>query len=298
MRNKFKIFSGTSGFPLAQKVAKSLGITLGKAEVVRFADGECRVRIEEKVKGMKTFVIQSLCPPVDENLMELSLFGDALKRSGAEKIVAIIPYLGYARQDRPHRPGECVSSQVVAKIIETAFEEIITLEAHSPQALSYFRIPVVHLSTVWLLSGKIRGYGVVAPDEGRRKMASNFRQILKTWVLEAEKERDKKTGKIKIKNTQDLKKVKGKKVVIVDDLIAGGGTVILVAEAAKLAGAEKIWAAVTHPVLVGEAPLRLADSVIEKVLVTDTIPVPPQKRFKKLKIVSVANLLAEEIKKL
>lgn len=294
MKN-FKIFAGTASQDLAKKVAKILGISLGKREVVRFADGECRVRIEEDVSEINTWVIQSLCPPVDENLLELCLLGDTLRRNGAAKIFVAIPYLGYVRQDKVHRKGECLSAQVVAKILEeVGFEKMVTVDIHSQNVLNFYKIPATSVSAIPAFVPKIKSdknLMVMAPDEGAIKRARELAKLAGIEVGHLEKDRDLITGKIKVKKIYG--DVSQKTVVVVDDMISTGGTLVLAAEVLKKVGASKIIVCATHPLLVKEAVGILKKSPLEKIIVTDTIPVPREKQFKKLEIVSVAPILVK-----
>lgn len=295
MKN-FKIFSGTASSDLAKRVAQILAVPLGKREIVRFADGECRVRIEEEVETASVFVIQSLCPPVDENLVELLLLGDTLKRNVAGELTAVIPYFGYTRQDKVHRKGECLSAQLVAEMIETVgFEEVITVDCHSQRALGFFKIPTQNLFPETIFDQKISGDLVMAPDKGAVHRAQRLAKIFRAQVGFLEKDRDLITGKIRI--TKIKGEVAGKTVVIADDMITSGGTVVLAAEVFKKAGASKIFVWATHPLLVKDAPKVLQASAVEKVFVSDTIPIPKEKRFAKLEIISVAPLIAEAIGK-
>lgn len=294
MKN-FKIFSGTASVDLAKMVAKILGVSLGKREVVRFADGECRVRIEEEVDGSSVALIQSLSPSVDENLVELLFLSDTLKRNGAKKIIAVVPYLGYARQDKISRKGEGLSAEVLAQIIEGAgVEKLITLDVHSERALSFFEIPTQNLATEAIFAPRVKGEMVIAPDKGAVLRAQRLAKVLGAKVGYLEKDRDLITGRIKILRIKG--EVEKKQVVIVDDMLTSGGTIVLAADFLKRAGAASIFACATHALLVKNAPQDLQKSPIEKVFVTDTIPVPKEKQFKKLEIVSVAPLLAQALK--
>lgn len=308
MKKNFKIFAGSANYLLAKKVAQNLGVALGKAEVVHFADGECRVRVEEELGSGTIFVFQPLCPPVDENLMELSLFGNTLKRNGARKLVAIVPYLSYARQDKVHRKGECLSAEVVAKIIEASdFEKLITFDVHSEKALSFFKIPTENLSTLPVLAetvssifraGKekadaLEDCAVVAPDKGATGRVQRLAKALGVKVVVIEKDRDLLTGRLKIKGVKG--EVAGKRVVICDDMITSGGTLVLAAEFLKHQKVSEIFACAVHPLLVKSAPQDLQKSAIKKIITTDIIPVPKEKRFKKLEVVTVASLIASAI---
>lgn len=294
---KYKIFSGTASQALAKKVAKDLDTELGRVEIIRFSDGECRVRVEEELGGKVIFIIQSLCPPVDENLVELCLLADTLNRNGAQRLVGIIPYLGYARQDKIHRKGECLSSQLIAKILEgVGFASILTFDVHSQRALGFFKIPAVNISAVPCFIPKLKGKAelmVVAPDKGAVGYAQNIAKELKAPCGYFEKDRDLITGKVKIKGVKG--DVAGKEVVIIDDMIASGGTMVLISEFLARAKAKGILICATHPLLVKEASSLLQRGPVEQVMVTDTIPVPKEKEFKKLEVVSVSSLIAKAI---
>lgn len=308
MKKNFKIFSGTANHHLAQKVAKRLGVELGKSEIVRFADGECRARVEEEIGSGTVFVLQSLCPPVDENLMELCLLANTLKRNGAQKLIAVVPYLGYARQDKVHRKGECLSAEIVAKIIESVgFEKIITFDVHSEKALRFFKIPTENLSANTVLAEAIRPSlqlrvregkapsecTVVAPDKGAMNRAREIAKVISAQASFIEKERDLLTGGLKIRWIKG--EVAGQKIVICDDMITSGGTLVLAAQYLKAKKAEKIFACAVHPLLVKNAKRDLMESSIAKVFVTDTIPIAKEKMFAKLEITTVAPLIASAI---
>lgn len=304
MKKSFKIFTGSSSHLLGQKVAKKLGVKLGQAEITRFADGECRVRIEEEVKSGTIFVLHSTCPPVDENLMELCLLGDTLKRNEAKKLVAIVPYLGYSRQDKVHRKGECLSAAFAAKMIElSGFDELITFDVHSEKALHFFKIPTQNLSAVPVLceamrallhaKGKTTDWAIVAPDKGAMSRARELAKNLGASAVFIEKERDLLTGRLKIKGVKG--EIAGKNLVICDDMITSGGTLVLAADFLKRQKAAQILACATHPLLVKSASEDLQRSSIKEVIVTDAIPLPKEKCFPKLQIVSVAPLVASVI---
>lgn len=295
---KFRIFSGSANHALAKKVAQNLKMDLGKVEIVRFADGECRVRLEEEVEGKTVFVLQSLCPPVDENLVELCLLADTLKRNGAQKLIAVVPYLGYARQDKVNRKGECLSTQVVARIIESVgFEKLIAVDVHSEKALSFFKIPTENLLPDQVLAEAVssdkKNCLAVSPDEGALKRVRQIAKILGTTVVSIDKERDLLTGKLKIKGVKG--DASGQNLIIFDDMITSGGTLIIAADFLARQKAAGVLACATHGLLVKDAPLALQKSEIKKVIVTDTVPVPKEKQFKKLEIVTVAPLIARAI---
>lgn len=296
------LFSGNSNPSLSQKISKDLNIPLGKVEIVRFADSECRVRIEENVEGKDVFIIQSLSNPVDEHLMELLLMCDAAKRMEARKVIAVIPYHGYARQDRVHREGECLSSHLVAKMIESAgFDKLITVELHNDTILGYFKIPVVHLSGLFLFQKEIEKIKedlvIVTPDAGGLKRSQRFAEGLDIPLALIEKKRDLENLH-KILFMRVVGEVKDKTVIIVEDVIVTGGTVINAAYLLKEKGAKKVIVGATHADFVGGSYKILSDSPIDKIWVTDTIPVPENMRFPKLTVFSISSVIAEAIKKI
>lgn len=292
------LFSGTSNLPLTEKIAKKIGIRLGDAEIKRFLDLECRVWVKENLKSKDVFVLQSLSIVADQNLMELCLLGSAIKHLGARSITAIIPWMGYCKQDREFRKGEAVSSELVAKFLQTAsFTKIITLELHSEKIKEYFSIPIIELSTKEILAKETKmskSLTVVSPDKGGRGRSETFAKYLGLGIAHLDKERDLVTGKVNILGID--KDIKNKEAVIFDDMINTGSTAIETAKYLKNKGAKKILFLATHPIFCGEAYSRLQNSVIDKVVVTDTIFVPKEKLFKKLKIVSVAELVAKAIR--
>lgn len=287
---------------MAQKVAKELGVILGKAEIIRFADTESRVWVEEDIQDKIVFVLQPFSPPVDENLVEFLLLIDALKRLRPKKMIAIVPYYGYGRQDKVFRKGEALSAQVVADLIEAAgFEKLITIHLHSLRILKYFKIPVVHLSTASIcsqvfssLKNENKDWVAVAPDEVAQKEVKKFAQPLGITTAYIEKKRD-YTKKDKHRSIKVTGQIKGKNCVMFDDLSSTGGTIVHGAKLLKEKGAKKIIAALSH-LVVGEAAEKIvAEKTISQLIITDTISYPGQKPTK-LKIISVAPLLAEAIK--
>lgn len=298
----FKIFSGNSNISLASEISKQLEQNLSKVEIIRFADSECRVRIEEDVEDNVVFIIQSLSNPVDENLMELLLLGDAVKRGEARKVIAVLPYHGYARQDRVHRSGECLSSAVVTKLIESVgFDKIITVELHSDAVLGFFKIPLIHLSGLSLFKTEIEkdknDVVVISPDAGAVKRSQGFAEDLDVPLALIEKKRDLNQAH-KIISMKVVGDVKDKVAFIVDDVIVSGGTLVNAAYLLKEKGAKQVIAAATHADFVGGADKILADSPIDKIWVTDTIPVSEEKKFAKLKIFPIAPIIASAMKKM
>lgn len=294
-----KIFSGTSNRPLAEKIAINLGLKLSDIEVFIFPDGEKRIRILDKVTGEDCVVVQSTSNPTDENYMELFFIVDGLKRSGAKSITAIVPYFGYQRQDHVFREGEAVSANVIAKILDALkVDKLIIVEPHSRKTKDAFTIPVLYLSALSLFVKTIKEVGgsgtLVSPDMGgivRIKQLSESLENMPYAVIE--KNRDLSTGRV---SGSHIEGSINKNVFIVDDMISSGGTIEMAAKLLYKNGAENIYVFATHPVFSGNAPKVLQESLVKKIYVTDTIFVPKEKIFPKLGILSVAKMIAEQLK--
>lgn len=296
-----KIFSGTSNKLLAEKIAKNLGLKLSGLEVFVFPDGEKRVRVLDKVLGEDVLVVQPTSCPTDENYMQLFFIADALKRSGAKSITAVVPYFGYQRQDHIFRIGEAVSVEVVVKILETVgVNKLIAVDLHSIKIEQAFNIPVVHLSALSVFAEFIKekkwsnnSATLVSPDMGGIRRIKILSKMLSDMSYVAiEKNRDLATGRV----TAD--KIAGKinkKAIIVDDMISSGGTIALAAKLLRKQGTREIYVFVTHPVFSDKAPKILQESDVKKVFVTDTIFVPKEKQFPKLQILSVAEMIASSL---
>lgn len=298
----FALFLGTANPHLARETAKLLHKDLGKLEIVTFADSEKRVRIEEDVAEKMCFVIASLSNPVDTHLVEFCLIGDALKQNDCAKLVAVIPYYGYARQDKAHREGEGISARVMAKLIQAVgYDRVIAVDLHSELVGGYFHIPLTHLSAQQLFANELlknsRGYVVVSPDAGGAKRAQHFAEILKTPLVFMEKKRN-----LQQIHTLDwmnvIGEVAGKTAVLFDDVITSGSTLVKAAYILKERGAKEVIACATHADFIEGTRRILDDSPLDKVFVTDSILVKTTERMKKLEIVSLAPLLAEQIKKM
>jgi ribose-phosphate pyrophosphokinase len=297
-----KFFSGTSNKFLAEKIAKKLSVELSGLEVFVFPDGEKRVRILDKVLGEDTVIVQSTSTPVDENYMQLFFTIDALKRNGAKSIAAVVPYLGYQRQDHMFREGEDVSVKVIAEILEKiGLNKLISVDFHSVRIEEAFNIPVVHLSALSVFAKIIKEKGwdkdsatLISPDMGgirRIKILSEMLDDMPFAVIE--KNRDLATGSV------SAKKIEGKisrKAIIVDDMISSGGTIAVAAELLKRQGAEEIYVFATHAVFSEKAPQVLQKATVNKVYVTDTVFVPGEKKFPKLEILSVGEAIAQQLK--
>jgi len=296
----YLFFSGSSNIPIATNVAHILGIPLGKVDLRRFADGEIRPWIQEDVRDKTVFVLQSLSYDMDDHIMELCLMGDAIRRSAPKTMIAVIPYMGYARQDRQHRQGEPVSARVVAKFLEVSkFKEIITIDLHNDAIVGFFQIPVTHLSALPILAGEVKKLTlpdmiVVAPDVGGVKRARNLAYMLDKPLVVMEKKRflDRHDQS---EAFQIIGDVKGKDAIIVDDVISSGGTIISGATSLRESGAKSVTVFATHAVCAGDAFSRLSKAPIDHMVVTDTISHASRKIPTFIRSVSVAPLIAEAI---
>jgi ribose-phosphate pyrophosphokinase len=293
----FLLFSGSSNRLLAGKVADQLKISLGDVEITRFIDNECRVYVRESVEDKRVFVLQSLSEVADQHLVELCLMATAMKDLKSANITAVIPWMGYSKQDKAFRRGEAVSAQLVAKFIETAgFNQVMTCELHSEKILPYFRIPVVELSTHKLFVRTLKRNVpsvVVSPDMGGRNRSEAFAKEVGMPIVYLMKKRDLTSGDVTI--TAISERVDGKDCIIFDDIINSGATAIKSGEYLKKHGAKHIFLFATHGVLAGDAVGDLSSSYIDKIIITDTIAIPSEKKFDKLQIVSVAPILANAI---
>jgi ribose-phosphate pyrophosphokinase len=276
-----------------------LGIELGKGEVGRFSDGEIRIKIDESVRGMDVFIIQPTCHPVNENLMELLLLIDAFKRASARRITAVVPYYGYGRQEKKVRPREPISAKLVADLISVAgADRVLTVDLHADQIQGFFNCPVDQLTAVPILADYFNSMGlsngevvVVSPDVGGVARARHFAELLGAPLAIIAKRRPEPN---KAEAMEIIGDVEGKTVIMVDDIVDTGGSLLKGAEALLERGAKKIFACCTHPVLSGEAVQRIENGPIEELVVTDTIPLG-EKNSHKIKVLSIAPLLAEAI---
>jgi ribose-phosphate pyrophosphokinase len=301
-----KFFVGSSNLPLAKKVSQELGIPLARCEIFHFSNNETRIRIEENVKGKTCLIFQSLSTPVDEYWAETLFFLDALGRSGAKKIIGIIPWLGYQKQDKQFRSGEAVSVAAVIKTFEAmSMDKMITINFHSKNILEYFQNPPVVLSAFPLFLTEIKrqigqdssSFVMAAPDQGAY-WEREFSRNLKIPLVQVVKDRDRQTSLIPYSSLRIKGKVKGKKVIIVDDNVYTGSTLMQNAKFLKSLGAVKVYCFVTHPIMAGDSPWLLQKSSIDSLTVTDTIFTPIARRFPKLKIISVAKIITHAIRKM
>jgi len=300
--DKLAIFSGNANPDLAKNICKYLKIKLSDALVTRFSEGEIRVKINENVRGKDVFIVQPTCLPPNDNLMELLIMIDALKRSSAQRITAVIPYFGYARQDRKDQPRVPITAKLVANLLTIAgANRILTVDLHAGQIQGFFDIPVDHLFAVgvfidYLSKLKLQDLVIVSPDVGGIKMARAYAKRLSADLAIIDKRRDspEKTEVMYI-----LGKVEGRNAIIVDDLIATGSSLIEAVQALKKAKAGSVRAAISHGVLSGPARERIGKCKdLEELLITDTIPLDNQKKHPRIKVLSVTDLLGEAIKRI
>ncbi|HEY7155055.1 MAG TPA: ribose-phosphate pyrophosphokinase [Gemmataceae bacterium] len=302
--NRLKVFSGRANIALAEKIARHLGDTLGKTTLANFPDGEISVRIEEDVRGRDIFLVQPTCPPVNENLMELLILIDAFKRASAARITAVLPYYGYARQDRKDVGRVPISAKLVADLLSTAgANRVLALDLHAAQIQGFFNIPVDHLHGAPVLNEYIRSLNippgdivVLSPDEGSIKKALLHQKKLGGAIAIVDKRRASAT-ETKQANLIGAS-LDGKVAIVFDDMISTAGSVVGAAHVAKRNGAREIYACATHAVLCGPAIERLRDSPIRQLVVTDSIPIPPNKQLANLTILSVSRLLADAIERI
>jgi ribose-phosphate pyrophosphokinase len=303
MHDRIRIFSGNSNPILAEKICASLKLPLGKAKVKTFSDGEILVEIGENVRGRDIYIIQSTCAPTNNNLMELLIIMDALRRASAATITAVIPYYGYARQDRKAAPRTPITSKLVADLITTAgADRVVTVDLHAGQIQGFFNIPVDNLYAAPVileyLNTKFKAEEIVmvSPDAGGTERARAFAKRLGCTLAVIDKRR---TGPNVAEVMHLIGDVRDKVAIILDDMIDTAGTLTQAASALKQHGASRIYACATHGVLSGPAIDRINDSAIEEVLITDTIPLPQNgKNLDKIKMLTVSELLAEAIRRI
>ncbi|MBP2028076.1 ribose-phosphate pyrophosphokinase [Acetoanaerobium pronyense] len=299
--SEIKIFSGNAHKELAQDIAKELGVPIGSAEVGRFSDGEISVNISETVRGVDAFIIQPTSSPVNGNIMELLIMIDAFKRASAGRITAVIPYYGYARQDRKAKARDPITAKLVANLITAAgADRVLTMDLHAAQIQGYFDIPLDHLLGVPILAQyfkkkNIEDLVVVSPDLGSVTRARSFAEILNAPLAIIDKRRP-KANVSEVMNI--IGDIEGKNVIIIDDMIDTAGTLTNGAEALMKFGAKEVYACCTHPVLSGPAIDRLEKSCIKEVVVLDTIPLDESKKIDKIKVESVAPIFASAIRKI
>ena len=304
--SKLKIFSGRANKPLAESIAKHLGVPLGNINLGNFPDGETTVRIDEDVRGRDVFIVQPTCPPVNENLMELLIILDAFKRASPARLTTVIPYFGYARQDRKDAGRVPISAKLVADLLTAAgANRVLCLDLHAAQIQGFFNIPVDHLYALKEITAHVKGLNipssdlvVLSTDEGNVKKAIKYQQRIGGQIAVVDKRRA---------NAEETRAehligapVDGKTVVIFDDMISTGGSMAGAIKTAKAHGAKKVYVCATHGLLVGKAIENLRDPSIESIAVTDSVPLSKEKleRLPNIKVISVAPLLANAIRRI
>ncbi len=292
----YKVFSGNSHTELAEEIASIMGKPLGKATVTKFSDGEISVNIWESVRGIDVYIVQPTCNPVNDNLMELLIMIDAMKRASAGRINAVLPYYGYARQDRKAKARDPITAKLVADLIMAAgADRVVTMDLHANQIQGYFNIPVDHLVGMPILARYFKEKAledvvVVSPDHGSVTRARSMAEYLNCPIAIVDKRRP-EPNKSEIMNI--IGNIEGKNCIIIDDMIDTAGTITNAANAIKDLGATAVYACATHPVLSGPAVERIEKSAIEELVLLNTIPMPEDKKIDKMKFLSVAPLFAE-----
>lgn len=299
--NNLVVLTGNSNSALFKEICSHLKVPEGKAEVSRFPEGEIRVQIQQNIRGRDVFIVQSTCTPPNDHLMELLILIDAARRASASRVTAVLPFYGYARQDRKDRPRVPITAKLVANLITTAgADRVLTMDLHAGQIQGFFDIPLDHLYSINVLADyfrkkKLKNLVVVSPDVGGLKMARAYSKLLNASLAIVDKRReDERHTRV----MQIIGEVKDRNVLLVDDLISTGGSLVEAAGALKKEGALEVYAAVVHPVLADPAVERVKRSVIKELVVTNSIPIPKKKRISKIRILSVAGLLAEAIERI
>ena len=302
LSENIKIFAGSSNVALAGAVCKYLDVLLGGAKIEKFPDGEKLIRVEDDVRGRDCFVLQSTCFPVDEHLIELLIYLDCLRRASATRITAVIPYFGYARQDRKDEGRVPITAKLVANLITTAgADRVVAIDLHARQLQGFFDIPVDHLTGELVISRHFRGMKianltVVSPDVGNMKTASRYASHLSGELAIVHKKRV--NGK-DVEAQEIIGEVEGRNVLMCDDIIATAGTICSAAKLVRERGAKKVYVGATHGVLAGPALERLSKAPIDEIIVTDTIPLTSEaEKLGKIKVLTVASMLGEAIKRI
>jgi ribose-phosphate pyrophosphokinase len=299
---ELKLFSGNANRPLAEEIAKTLQLPLGDADVSRFSDGEVYVQINENVRGQDVFVIQPTCPPVNDHLMELLVMIDAFKRASARRITAVLPYYGYGRQDRKVQPRVPITAKLVADLLTAAgAQRLLAVDLHAGQIQGFFNIPVDHLFAAppviidHLAKKDLNDPVLVSPDAGGVERARALAKRLKAGLAIIDKRRE---GNNVAQFMHLIGDVKGRDAVIVDDMIDTAGTMIQAVDALRREGANRVLACAVHGVLSGPAISRIKESILEEVIITNTVPLTPERQLSKIRVLSVAPLLAEAIRRI
>ena len=298
--SEFKVFAGNGNQPLAEEIAQCMGTTLGEAEVKKFSDGEVAVNIHESVRGKDCYIVQSTADPVNDNLMELLIMADAMRRASAGRINAVIPYYGYARQDRTAKARDPITARLVADLITTAgFDRVISMDLHANQIQGFFTIPVDHLQgspilQKYFMDKNIEDIVVVSPDHGSVVRARNFAAPFGAPIAIIDKRRP-RPNVSEIMNI--IGEIEGKNCILIDDMVDTAGTICNAANALKERGAKSVRACATHAVLSGPAIERIRESAIEEMVFLNTIQIPKEKMLDKFTQLSVAPIFAEAMRR-
>jgi ribose-phosphate pyrophosphokinase len=302
LNDNIKIFSGCSNEPLAEEVCKYLELPMGGAQIGKFPDGEKIIRVEDDVRGRDCFVLQSTCSPVDENLVELLIYLDCLKRASAKRVTAVIPYFGYARQDRKDEGRVPITAKLVANLITAAgADRILAVDLHAQQLQGFFDIPVDHLSgslvlSKYFLDKKIESLTVVSPDVGNIKIASRYASQLSGDLAIVHKRR---ISGSQVQEQELIGNVEGRNILMCDDMITTAGTICSAAALVKERGANKIYVGATHGVFAPGAVEKLGKTPVDEIVVTDTIPLSAEAaKLKKIKVLTVSAMVGEAIKRI
>ncbi len=299
-RRRLELFSGRSHRALAEEIAACLGVELGEANLREFADGQIHCRYDSSIRGADVFIVQTHADPVNDSIMEQLIMIDAAKRASAKRITAVCPYYGYSRQDRKSTGREPITAKLVADLLTVAgADRVVSVDLHSGQIQGFFDFPVDHLTASPVLVNYLRaqdgeGLVVVSPDAGRVKVAERFSQQLGCDLAFVHKRRPTGSANV-VEALEVIGKVAGRRCVVIDDMIDTAGTVCAAAERLVEEGATEVWAMATHPVLSGPALDRLKASSISKVVVTNTLPIPEERRIDKIEVLSVAPIIADAI---
>ena len=294
------VLTGNSNPEFAAQVAAALGVQVSETLVGRFSEGEIRVKINQNVRGRDVFIVQPTCPPVNDHLMELLILLDAARRASARRITAVLPYFGYARQDRKDQPRVPITAKLVANLITVAgADRVLTMDLHAGQIQGFFDIPLDHLFAIntfveyFAKQRPLSDLVVVSPDVGGIKMARAYAKRLRAGLAMVDKRR---INHMETEVMDIMGEVKGKNALIVDDLVSTAGSLVEAVRVLKQGGAKEVYAAITHPVLSGPARERLAGSGLKELVVTNTIPIPPERRLPKIRVLSVTPVFAEAIR--
>ncbi len=296
-----KIFSGTANLPLAEEIAENIGTSLGKIQINRFRDGEVFIHIGESVRGADVYIIQPLCSPVNENIMELLIIMDALKRASAKSLTAVVPYYGYARQDRKTRPREPITAKLIADLITAAgANRVVAMDLHAGQIQGFFNIPFDHLTSIPILAKyfkdkHLENVVVVSPDLGGVTRTRELANYLSAPIAVVDKKRN-APNEAEVMNI--IGEVKGKYAIMGDDIIDTGGTIVKGAAAILEHGAREVYACCSHPVFSGPAIDLIVNSVLKEIVVTNSIPLVSEAPRERFPILSVASLIGEAIERI